>query len=346
MVFVCVCLSAFPARGAVRAEASADAPDLIGAEMRALEAESSYVVKIIAGSKDNLSLGTGFVFKDSGAWHLVTNNHVVEQASLTAWVQFHGTGGYQRVRIIGRDPAQDTALLEAPTPIPDGIVPAVLGKSRELRVGDRVYAIGHPYGKRNVSIGWVNGLTSPISSHFVSTQAPMHPGNSGGPLVRFRDGTPEIVGLNTAIATTGLLSMSLGIDHLRKMLPRLKTERVVHHASSGLLVRDIDDVPPPLFEAATDTPYAERSTLCSGVFIYEVQAHSSAEKVGVRAGDCVRSIILVGREVSFRSAEQFADMIFFDFRPEERVTIKTTRGSQEFLREITLGTHTKTPGSK
>ena len=153
--------------------------------------------------------GSGFVLDRQG--HVITNNHVVEDAA-------EGDGPIEIVdqngnrydaEVVGRSPVYDLAVLFAERATK--LRPASLGASRILRVGDGVVAIGSPLGlSSTVTAGIVSALDRPVTTgdsandssyiNAVQTDAAINPGNSGGPLVDLKG---QVVGVNSAIATTG-----------------------------------------------------------------------------------------------------------------------------------------------
>ncbi|WP_081790652.1 S1C family serine protease [Nocardioides sp. URHA0032] len=153
--------------------------------------------------------GSGFVLDRQG--HIVTNNHVVQDAD-----QDKGPinvvdedGNSYPATVVGRSSVYDLAVLYVPKA--KGLEPAALGSSQALRVGESVVAIGSPLGlSSTVTAGIVSALHRPVTTgstgddssyiNAVQTDAAINPGNSGGPLVNLRG---QVVGVNSAIATTG-----------------------------------------------------------------------------------------------------------------------------------------------
>ncbi|MGL5809749.1 MAG: S1C family serine protease [Nocardioides sp.] len=168
-------------------------------------------VQISAGQRGaaNSSTGSGFVLDGKG--HVVTNNHVVEGAAADddeIRVIDHQGASYPAT-VVGRSPVYDLAVLRVAEPT--GLAPAALGRSRALRVGDGVVAIGSPLGlSSTVTAGIVSALDRPVTTgdagnessyiNAVQTDAAINPGNSGGPLVNLRG---QVVGVNSALATNG-----------------------------------------------------------------------------------------------------------------------------------------------
>ena len=157
----------------------------------------------------NGATGSGFVLDQAG--HVVTNNHVVEQAAEDDGpIQVVDQDGNRfDATVVGRSPVYDLAVLLCEE-VKD-MKPAALGESRALHVGDPVVAIGSPLGlSSTVTAGIVSALQRPVTTgdassessyiNAVQTDAAINPGNSGGPLVNLLG---QVVGVNSAIATTG-----------------------------------------------------------------------------------------------------------------------------------------------
>ena len=159
------------------------------------------------GSRSGGATGSGFVIDGRG--HVITNNHVVATALGPGQVKVVDDGGHvHAARIVGRSTVYDIAVLEVDSG--DGFRPAPLGSSQTMHVGETVVAIGSPLGLNStVTSGIVSALDRPVTTseahqasyiNAVQTDAAINPGNSGGPLVNLRG---EVIGVNSAIATTG-----------------------------------------------------------------------------------------------------------------------------------------------
>ncbi|QVT81236.1 Periplasmic serine endoprotease DegP [Nocardioides aquaticus] len=161
------------------------------------------------GGQAGGATGSGFLLDRQG--HVVTNNHVVADADANGGLieVVDEEGNRFDARVVGRSPVYDLAVLDVPGI--EGRAPAALGRSRALRVGETVVAIGSPLGlSSTVTSGIVSALSRPVTtsqgeddSSFidaVQTDAAINPGNSGGPLVNL---SGQVVGVNSAIATAG-----------------------------------------------------------------------------------------------------------------------------------------------
>jgi S1-C subfamily serine protease len=233
-------------------------------------------------------------------------------------------GSGSAARIVGRDPASDIAVLKVEKP---GLVPAALGKSENVVVGDPVVAIGSPLGLAGtVTTGIVSALERPVRLagegsdtnaviSAVQTDAPINPGNSGGALV---DAGGAVIGINTAIASVGGGSVGLGfaipIDTVRDIAEELIATGTAVHSSLGVNARSVTDV------------------VRNGALVVNVEPGSAAATAGIREQDVV--IAVEGKPV--RSSEELVVAVDA-YEPGETVTIEVVRGgaaSQEF--EVTL----------
>jgi putative serine protease PepD len=159
------------------------------------------------GSAGGGATGSGFVL--DRADHVITNNHVVADATGAGELKVVDQNGHKHAaKIVGRSPVYDLAVLDVSGA--SGLRPAAIGSSSRLRVGDTVIAIGSPLGlSSTVTSGIVSATDRPVTTgdssqssyiNALQTDAAINPGNSGGPLVNLRG---QVVGVNSAIATTG-----------------------------------------------------------------------------------------------------------------------------------------------
>ena len=169
--------------------------------------------------------GSGFVWDDAD--HVVTNYHVVAGAS-EAWVRLSDGRDYEAT-LVGASPDHDLAVLRinVPTNRPP---PVPVGSSKDLKVGQRVYAIGNPFGLDwTLTTGIVSALDRSLSTdtgatieHLVQTDAAINPGNSGGPLL---DSAGRLIGITTAIYSPSGAYAGVGfavpVDTVNRIVPKL-----------------------------------------------------------------------------------------------------------------------------
>lgn len=183
--------------------------------------------------------GSGWVMDQQG--HIVTNHHVIDGSDTTTVTLYNGESF--PARVVGTDPQNDIAVLKINAPA-DMLEPVALGTSSNLRVGQRVYAIGNPFGlERTMTVGIVSSLdrsiksprTSRMIKNIIQIDAALNQGNSGGPLL---DSQGILIGMNTAIASktgenTGV-GFAVPVDTLRKVIPQLIQFGEVRRAWLGI----------------------------------------------------------------------------------------------------------------
>jgi S1-C subfamily serine protease len=224
--------------------------------------------------------GSGVTFTPDG--YLLTNSHVVHgaqrlSASLTDGRSFEAA-------LVGDDPATDLAVLRLAG---SGLPHAEFGSSRSLKVGQLVVAIGNPLGfQATVTAGIVSalgrtlrGASGRLIESAIQTDAPLNPGNSGGPLV---DGQGRVVGINTAmIGGAQGICFAIGVDTAVDVTARLMRDGRVRRSKLGLSGQTI-----PL-----DTRLAARLRRqpASAVLVAELHAGAPAEAGGLQTGDLLLS---------------------------------------------------------
>jgi S1-C subfamily serine protease len=182
--------------------------------------------------------GSGFVWDEDG--HVVTNLHVVKGGSLFS-VRFKDHSAY-RAELIGVAPDYDLAVLTVDAPH-ELLKPLPIGESRALRVGQRAFAIGYPFGlEQTLTTGVISGLDRLIQTQSglpihgaIQTDAAINPGNSGGPLL---DSAGRLVGINTAIASATGANTGVGfavpVDTVNRIVPRILNEGTLVRAGLGV----------------------------------------------------------------------------------------------------------------
>jgi len=179
-------------------------------------------------------IGSGFLVDSDG--YIVTNNHVVDDAS-TVEVKL-STGEVLDAEVMGKDAIHDLAVIKVDSSSVAGITPLKLADSNEVIPGQMALAIGNPYGLQNtITVGIISGLNRNIDDlyNMIQTDAALNPGNSGGPLLN-SDG--EVVGVNTAIETSSTGYSGLGFavpsNTVTKVLDDLKTGQQIQRPWIGI----------------------------------------------------------------------------------------------------------------
>ena len=219
--------------------------------------------------------GSGFVIDKEG--HILTNYHVIADARQVE-VTMHNRKKY-KATIVGTDPAHDLAVIQIKAP---DLVPSVLGDSRNLQVGQKVYAIGNPFGLAGTMTRGIVSSIRPVREpngatidEAIQTDAAINPGNSGGPLMNWHG---EVIGINTMILSSVGQNSGVGfaipINTAKAVLNDLMTLGRVRRPALG--VRTIPISAELAQEIGLPADY--------GLLIVQVSPGGSADQAGLRAG--------------------------------------------------------------
>jgi S1-C subfamily serine protease len=277
--------------------------------------------------------GSGSIIDPKG--FVLTNYHVIKNANELSVTLADGMN--YRGDVIGVDPENDLAVIKFD---PQGRRLATIGfgSSTNLRVGQKVLAIGNPFAlDRTLTTGIVSGLGRPVRTdsglvikEMIQTDASINPGNSGGPLLNSKG---EMIGINTMIFSPSGGSVGIGfavpVDTAKRVLPDLLRYGKVQRGW-------IDIVPVQLFPALVR--YADLS-VSEGILVSEVVPGSNAETAGLRGGQQSvrygRSVIRLGGdiivEVDGTPIATLMDLLsaLEDNKPGETVEVKILRGRRE-----------------
>jgi S1-C subfamily serine protease len=214
--------------------------------------------------------GTGFMWDEVG--HVVTNFHVIRGASrVRVTLEDQSTWNAE---FVGGSPERDLAVLRVDAP-QERLAPILVGESHNLEVGQKVFAIGNPFGlDQTLTTGIVSGLGRRLRSEqgtledLIQTDAAINPGNSGGPLL---DSAGRLIGVNTAIYSPSGASAGVGfaipVDDVQRIVPQLiKHGRVIH---PGLGARYAPD-------------QLVKQIGLQGVMILDMASDSAAARAGLR----------------------------------------------------------------
>jgi len=219
--------------------------------------------------------GSGFIIDKEG--HILTNYHVVADAR-TLKVTLHNRKSYPAT-VVGTDPPHDLAIIQIKAP---DLVPAVLGDSRNLQVGQKVYAIGNPFGLAGTMTRGIVSSIRPVREpngamidEAIQTDAAINPGNSGGPLMNWHG---EVIGINTMILSNVGQNAGIGfaipINTAKAVLNDLMTLGRVRRPALGVRTIPID----PELADELSLPVNH------GLLIIQVTPGGSAETAGLRGG--------------------------------------------------------------
>lgn len=219
--------------------------------------------------------GSGFIIDKEG--HILTNYHVIADARQIE-VTLHNRKKY-KATIVGTDPAHDLAVIQIKA---TDLVPAVLGDSRNLQVGQKVYAIGNPFGLAGTMTRGIVSSIRPVREpngatidEAIQTDAAINPGNSGGPLMNWHG---EVIGINTMILSSVGQNSGVGfaipINTAKAVLNDLMTLGRVRRPALG--VSTIPISPELADEIGLPADY--------GLLIVQVTSGGSADQAGLRGG--------------------------------------------------------------
>jgi 2-alkenal reductase len=310
-----------------------------------------------ADSEDlQLAQGSGFLIDSAG--HIVTNNHVVEDAR-SIYVTFMN-GKQVPATLVGRDEDTDLAVIKVDAAEVTGVAPITFADSKKVKVGQDTVAIGNPFGLQNTMtrgiVSAVEGRSLPSRrtssgnrfqiSRIIQTDAAINPGNSGGPLL---DSRGQLIGINTAIrvSDTSTTPAFAGIGYA---VPS-NTIRVVvddliatgEHKSAYLGVSMLNVT--PQFASSYDLPVTQ------GVLLSDVVADGPADQAGLKVGGKVvdfggvplavdSDIVVAFNGETVRSSD---DLIAFinDSRVGDTVTLTVQRDGKQTDVKVTLGERPK-----
>ena len=282
--------------------------------------------------------GSGFIIDKEG--NILTNYHVVADARQIK-VTLHNRKSYQAT-VVGTDRSHDLAVIQIKAP---DLTAMVLGDSRNLQVGQKVYAIGNPFGLAGTM---TRGIVSSIRSveepdglridEAIQTDAAINPGNSGGPLLNWHG---EVIGINTMIASNVGQSSGIGfaipINTAKAVLNDLVTLGRVRRPALG--VRTIPISPDLADQMGLPSDY--------GLLIVDVVPGSSAERAGLRGGNERAYLgnipiktggdLIVAIDGQDVQDQQDLSQIMNNHRAGDTVRVTIYRGKRKMDIDVTLG---------
>ncbi len=223
--------------------------------------------------------GSGSIIDDKG--HILTNVHVIQNAT-QIYVSLHDGAQYE-AKIVGYDLDSDLAVLKIDPP--KGVILKTIefGDSRKLKVGQKVIAIGNPFGmERTMTTGIVSGLGRPIQNsnkriirNMIQTDTAINPGNSGGPLL---DTSGKMIGINTMILSSSGSSAGVGFAVSSETAMRVVSDLLKY----GKVKRGVIDA--SLYQLDYRIARYAGLDITQGMLVSEVTDGGNAEKVGIKGG--------------------------------------------------------------
>jgi len=289
--------------------------------------------------------GSGFIWDDDG--HIVTNNHVIQDADRVI-VTFADRVQIE-AKVIGTDPDSDLAVLEL-VEKKEGSRPVTLGDSDTLQVGQMAVAIGNPFGQQfTMTTGIVSALGRTINSsnsafsipEVVQTDAPINPGNSGGPLL---DRFGRVIAINTQIISRSGVSSGVGfavpISIAKRVIPALIEDGHYDYSWLGITGSSLRS------EIAVNMDLPKNT---GGALIIQVSGDSPADDAGLKGSG--ESFIIDGIEfpsggdiivaIDGETITRMADLIAYlvsNTQPGDKVVMEVIRSDEGRIElDVTLG---------
>jgi S1-C subfamily serine protease len=284
--------------------------------------------------------GSGSIIDNEG--HILTNFHVIQGAQELDVALANGQ--HYKARLVGEDRDNDLAIIKISAP-KEKLTVVPFGASKDLFVGQKVLAIGNPFGlDRTLTTGVVSGLSRPLRSEFtgrliegvVQTDASINPGNSGGPLLNSRG---QMVGINTMIYSPSGGSVGIGfavpVETAKRIIPDILAYGRVRRPKLGIGARPVT----PEIAEQLSLPTSE------GLLVMQVWPGSAAERAGIRGLQISRS----GRELYYEGGDVITRVDSQPIRTRDdldralnaknvgdRVQVEVLRGGQRVTLAVTL----------
>jgi len=295
------------------------------------------------GSTEQQSAGTGIILNKDGL--IITNRHVVPAGTTSVSVVLADGTEFEDVEVVGRTNASsslDVAFLRIKDVGGAKLVPAKLGKSSDMKIGESVVAIGNALGQfqNTVTTGIISGYGRSVKASngsgggteslddLFQTDAAINPGNSGGPLVNL-DG--EVIGINTAVAEAENIGFAIPIDNVRGLIRSVSESGELKQPYIGVIYVPLTDALAKEFDLSVKR----------GAFIPKSEDYgqdtvvddSPADKAGLREGDVIT-------EVNGEAVDESTSLSSLLGRhvPGDKVTLTISRDGKTQTIEVTLGT--------
>lgn len=276
--------------------------------------------------------GSGFVWDDQG--RIVTNYHVISDANRIKVTMADQTTW--KATLVGVAPDRDLAVLQIGKPL-HTLKPIPLGESTDLQVGQKVFAIGNPFGlDHSITSGIIsalgreiNAITGRVIKGVIQTDAAINPGNSGGPLL---DSAGRLIGVNTAIYSPSGAYAGIGfavpVQEVNKVVPQI--------IRYGRMIK------PGIGASLADSRMLRRLGIEKGVMVLGVQGDGPAEKAGLRPTTQYRGEIVLGdviTQINGRKVQSYNDIRdeIEKFKVGEEIIVTVVRNGVQKDIPLTLG---------
>ena len=295
--------------------------------------------------------GSGSIIDEKG--YILTNNHVVKDA-YKLFVNLSDGSRYE-AKVIGTDPENDLAVIKIDPPKGMKLKTISFGDSSHLKVGQKVLAIGNPFGlERTLTDGIVSGLGRPVQKDtntvirdMIQTDASINPGNSGGPLLNSRG---EMIGINTMIYSPSGGSVGIGfavpVNTAKRIVPELMKQGLVKR---GWIECETVQLFPELVDYMKQNGY--KLTVDKGLLVSQAKKGGDADRAGIRGGSTAvrygKSVFYVGGDVLVSvdgmRVSTIADLYsaLEDNKPGETVAVVFVRNGKESTVNVVLADRSK-----
>lgn len=275
----------------------------------------------------SLGLGTGMIVSENG--YILTNEHVSGAKYTTCYVTLPNGKSY-KANVVWSDSDIDLAIVKINA---KNLKYVTFGNSSQVKVGEKVYAIGNPIGyefQRTVTSGIISAVNRTITieeenkssymEDLIQTDATINPGNSGGPLINAQG---EVIGINSVKITSAEgIGFAVPINTVKSIVQKFKTEDKFEEATLGIFAYDKNVI-----------PYLNNNLrLTKGIYVVQVKNNSPAAKAGLKEKDIL--VTIDGREL-----EKMCDLrcYIYEKKPGDKVQLQVLRNQKEVTIEVTLG---------
>lgn len=298
------------------------------------------VVEVYNNQKILTSTGTGFVYKktDKKAY-LMTNNHVISGGNIIKVLFTDGTE--LNAEVVGSDTYSDIAVLSVENS--NKIVTAIMGTSKNLKVGDTVFTVGSPEGsdyagtvtkgvlsakERLVAVALENKQTSDYYMQVLQTDAAINPGNSGGPICNINGEVIGITNMKLVDDTVEGMGFAIPVEEALNVAKILEKEGKVTRPKLGVNISTIDNKIELYYQSGILVP----NDIEEGIVIVSVENGSSAAKAGLKKGDII--IKLAGTKTGDLAEFRYE---LYKHNPGEEIEVTYIRDGKKATTKLILG---------
>ena len=278
-------------------------------------------------TETELGLGTGIIVSSDG--YILSNSHVTGERFSTCYVTIEEKDTYKGT-VVWSDSELDLSLIKIKD---NNYLPANIGDSEKIRVGETVYAIGNPIGyqfRRTVTSGIISALNRTIKlqendedvymSDLIQTDATINPGNSGGPLINTKG---EVIGVNSVKITSAEgIGFSIPIDVIKPVIDSFTTKGSFEEANLGIFV----------FDESVSKYLNLKNRFSSGIYIAQIIKGGPTDGKGLKEGD-----IIIKIDDKYLNTINDLRQYIFTKKPGDKVVLNINKGKYTKDIEITLG---------